>query len=893
MVIGAMMLYAAVITGNWLEIVRTWMAPVTLVVYVLFLPTMTVWVHDDASRYQQKLDNVPYGLGLFASYFSSAGKYITEQVEKNFSTPDDLSYQKTGMMFGSNILEKARTFRITNTNLRENMRNFVGQCVKYDIMLNGKYTFDDLKKSEDIWALVSTSPSKNRGIMWLPPKGGRAEYVTCAGAIVKFNDVWKEGNETENSLTDFALKLFSGRAIGHSSSPIRLKMGKQLQDDLKKEITQTIQSTYSYFSELELSVKDLMKQHMMINAVEDAAAHNSHLSGNALAFAEAKALFQQRTTYETLGRMASKVLPIMKAVMEALVYACFIFIVPLCMIPNGYKFLINWCGTLIWLQAWAPVYAVLNHIMNIAARASTLAEVGLAGGITAANMVGVSEANAEMSTLAGYLALSVPFICIAIVNGVGTFVHLAGQLTGTTAQAGSAAAAEIAGGNFSYGNVSVGNRQAGNVSQLQRNFSGSLQGADYALTSGTEQMRYGGDGSFVFHDQYSTGRYEGSYDDSIAAARGLAVQSQENLLRASQTELAEANAIKDSRGTDFAHQISNLDTNSESDSAVKSAIENKQFQSALGMLESRGKSDDYSQGSATKMSLNGEAHIGSGNSSSASKRSKKDVGVWDSLKNMAGSSLGMGGDTSADARNAHSFSESEQVRDDRSFREAEDIVKNFAKTVANSNASSELKSSASKYLQSVEKSESLTERVSEQKQRLYGMTNSYNESKSNSFGMRYKGVQDDVREELMKKGFSPEEAARAVRRGDPAAKEAFETVRDQSMHSVPKCTIAKNDFPPERDALKKKYFADQALTEKKMSETESGMKYEPNTDVQKKVFGKVQALNEKLETEKTKLDAEKKILAEKVDDRAKNNTLTTAGKQVWNSVTNWNPNSKK
>jgi len=107
-------------------------------------------------------------------------------------------------------------------------------------------------------------------------------------------------------------------------------------------------------------------------------------------------------------------------VIEALVYACFIFIIPLCMVPSGYKFLINWAGALIWLQAWAPMYAILNFLMNIAARSMTLSEMGATEGLTIANYMGVSEANEHIKLMAGYLSLSIPFICIAIVKGVGS-----------------------------------------------------------------------------------------------------------------------------------------------------------------------------------------------------------------------------------------------------------------------------------------------------------------------------------------------------------------------------------------------------------------------------------------------------------------------------------------
>jgi conjugal transfer mating pair stabilization protein TraG len=112
----------------------------------------------------------------------------------------------------------------------------------------------------------------------------------------------------------------------------------------------------------------------LINAIQDTASENSRSSGKPISYAEMKALLQQNYTFETVGRLAAKVLPIMKAIIEALEYACFIFIIPLCMIPNGYRFLFNWAATLVWLQVWAPTYAILNFIMNIAARASTLPE---------------------------------------------------------------------------------------------------------------------------------------------------------------------------------------------------------------------------------------------------------------------------------------------------------------------------------------------------------------------------------------------------------------------------------------------------------------------------------------------------------------------------------------
>ncbi len=422
---GIFLVYYMILYGHPQEIIKSWGAPVLLLTNMLFVPQATVYVKDTITNFRYKIDRVPYGLALFASQTSQLGLAITEMVEQNFAQPDDLRYQKNGMMFGSEILEKAKTFRITNMNFKENMRNFVGQCVKYDIMLNNKYSFEDLRNTSDLWGLVTSNPSKNRGIFWIPIEGGQSTYVTCQGAVERFNSVW--AGELDRSFSLLGRKFFTGRYLGNAGShSASFNMNAATERALKNEIKTNLASVSSYLQEVSTTAEESLKQSLMITAIEDSASENSRLAGNSITYAETRALHQQRSTFDTIGRLAAKLLPIMKAVLEALAYACFIFVIPLCMIPQGYKFFINWVGVLVWLQAWAPMYAILNYIMNVAARASTLSEIGTAGGLTIANYMGVSEANAEIKLLAGYLTMSIPYLCIVIVKGVSSFVHLAG-----------------------------------------------------------------------------------------------------------------------------------------------------------------------------------------------------------------------------------------------------------------------------------------------------------------------------------------------------------------------------------------------------------------------------------------------------------------------------------
>ena len=302
---GLFIIYYMFVMRDVEYIAKKWGIPVSMMLSFLFVPQTTVWVHDDVSKFHRKLDHVPMGLGQFASQVSKIGKALTAAVEQVFSLPDDLKYNKAGMVFGSDILEKAKEFKIVNQNFRENVKNFVGQCVKYDIMLNNKYTFDQLRDSNNLWELVSSNPSKVRGMFWIPIEGGKATYITCDGAVKKFNAVWKA--ELDRISFAGAKRMFTGRAIGHSSlTSNKLVMSPQLMTALKNEFMMNLQSTYSYLGDLAYTAEEALKQNVMINALNDSASENARNAGNPLSYAEMKALLQQNYTFDTIGRLARK-----------------------------------------------------------------------------------------------------------------------------------------------------------------------------------------------------------------------------------------------------------------------------------------------------------------------------------------------------------------------------------------------------------------------------------------------------------------------------------------------------------------------------------------------------------------------------------------------------------
>lgn len=576
LLIGATLAIIYVLHGNYMRAFVGWIIPITAIMQVLFVPQATVWIIDPVSRYHEKVDHVPYGLAMVSSYISRVGYVITEQIEKVFVLPDDLKYQKTGALFGSYLIQQAKTFHITNENLAENMRQFVGQCVVYDALLGKKYTIDDLRNSPNIWELVSNEASPARSFLWREPRAegqqqSRPEIVTCRRGVELFNRQW--GGEINRACTIFGQKIF-----GNILNP-------------RAELLKYLPIAYGHLADMGQSAADILKQNLMIYAVVDGIEQKSVAVGNAPNFAVRRAYLQQRTNYETIGAMAAEMLPTMKSTLEAIAYATFLFVIPLSLLPMGWRFLSSWVQILLWLQMWPPLYAVLNYIMTMAARSKSIAALSLSNkaGVTIASSVGLANINADISAMAGYLAMSIPFLCIAIVKGVGSFANLASNLTQVSQSAASQAANDAVTGNYNFGNIQEGNRQISNVNMLSHSYAASYRAGSFHQSDGRTDLLTTADGQQILNVSSS------NIPVSINAAETKTAQLSQMASNHHQKAIANSEASSKNLASsyrelvDFNHQLSSNQHLSDVVSSGKNIEQTRAIQNASQMIENFGK----------------------------------------------------------------------------------------------------------------------------------------------------------------------------------------------------------------------------------------------------------------------------------------------------------------
>ena len=96
-----------------------------------------------------QVDNVPVGLVLPASLISTIGHGVVVAYETVFHRPDALTYNKTGMLFGASLVGGSTDFASTDPIIASLFSDYVQNCVVGDMMLNHKYSLEELMRSED------------------------------------------------------------------------------------------------------------------------------------------------------------------------------------------------------------------------------------------------------------------------------------------------------------------------------------------------------------------------------------------------------------------------------------------------------------------------------------------------------------------------------------------------------------------------------------------------------------------------------------------------------------------------------------------------------------------------------------------------------------------------
>ena len=238
---------------------------------------MTIHIRDIITNKAYKVDNLPPGLVLPASFISGLGFAMTKSFETVFSDVDSnyLPYHKYGTMFGAHVMSEFKSFTIQDPVFAENMESYISNCIAYDVMIGRKYDISELNRATNAWELIKENASALRMFNYRNGnKGGRA-LLTCKDGIPKleasffkesellakifptFNKLSSTASTVNNGIIN-AIKLstdFYGNHVNSASDTLRQLLITNAFKNVpasycKIKVVQTLNSSWSLTGEL-------------------------------------------------------------------------------------------------------------------------------------------------------------------------------------------------------------------------------------------------------------------------------------------------------------------------------------------------------------------------------------------------------------------------------------------------------------------------------------------------------------------------------------------------------------------------------------------------------------------------------------------------------------------
>ena len=449
-------LFRTAFGGSWKDNAK-WVLLFVAVWGAMIVPKATVRVVDrlDPALAPAVVANVPIGLALFASLTSQVGDGLTRLTEQAFTLPDDMAYQRHGLIFGARLAAATTRLEVTDAVFARNLRAYARQCVFHALLL-GHISADDLRESTDIWGLVTATGTPSAGAS--PARmfefatrqvavGTGAtpierEIVTCAVGAGRLNALW-------NAEIARAGAIF-GRRIFPDARTEALA---------RAELLAALPAAHDFLIGASRTAGEIMRQQMVLNAVHDAGKQWAAEAGNAAAlsaYTEARAEAQTVSAYRAIGRQAETWVPLLRIVFECLYIGAFPMAVLLMLTPAGTAIFRSYVTGLVWLQSWGPLYAVLHRISMGEAAERMSAAASMPGGDIGISLVaqaGIRAVGSDVAVMSGYLSMSVPFLAAALAYGLSKATILATSVLAVGQDAASAAAHEGTTGNLSLANT--------------------------------------------------------------------------------------------------------------------------------------------------------------------------------------------------------------------------------------------------------------------------------------------------------------------------------------------------------------------------------------------------------------------------------------------------------
>ena len=743
-----------------------WVFSLTLVSMLVVVRTPVQIIDYSNVAQVYKVDNVPVGLAIPASLTTRVGNALVQSYEMIFSLPDSVTYSKTGMLFGGNLVAKSTDFVSQNPEITTLFSDYVQNCVMGDIFLNGKYTLEELMNSSDPYTLIFSKPSPlrqvpNHDYKFLDkPELGTA-FISCQVAATQLKQRLALDSQTGGKTWSYyARQLFGGKP-----NPDLL-------------FSQMIGDSYGYFYNASQSAGQIIRQNVTMNALRNGLQSYASRSGDTASLvniANTTSLEKQRLAQATMGHQALRSLPMMQTVIMGIMIGLFPILIMSAMfnmmtlqVIKGYAF------ALVWLQSWPLVYSILNSAMAYYAKQNGVP-------VVLSELSQVQLKNSDIATTAGYISMMIPPLTWYMVKNIGAgfssaYSHFASSGLSSTSQAASG----VVDGNYSFANMQMENVSGYNWGTNSSTSFGQM--SRQLGNGGTETQT--GDGTTIWDARSSKLPVDINVSRQLASAnqqmaRESDVQAQSHLHGYNNSVTSAWNSLQQF-GTNKGNSASTTTgadyTESSQDSMARSKMWNAVVSNAKANNISNEESFNQLMDKSTKGSVSGEMY-GNAKWSTGDQLAGK-LGKWATgfsaeggvkASLVASASSGSTDSTNESGRSSHDSRHDTSSQAARDFKEASDYFTSRKTTtsgnITDNNASSRIDqfaaslSSAKNSYDQYTNSRTRSHEYSEMASRTESMSGQMNENLTQQFAHFVQQRSPQNAEAILTNTSSPEVAA--------------------------------------------------------------------------------------------------------------------------------------
>lgn len=456
------------------DVIR-WFAATVFFFFVVFVPKVNVNVHDVRAMTVKTVANVPMGPAFVACATSQIGKWTAELFETAFADVDAARFTKFGAVFPERVVAALQTTGPVLPETRALLNPFIEHCIAPEI-LDSDAKLSALMQSTNLLSTVKTSGWLNPARFFLR-EDGTPLYCTDAISVIEtqLKTVEIPAQErkllvrlADGSATDAVFETALRKAVPEAET-LLLGISRSMSESLGHALLMT---------EIPKGLADY--------AGTSAAGSGAAAFAASIELSKAQAHLSTEISFRTMGELVKVYLPKLRNLLEAVLIAAFplVFLVLVGLGSQGGAVARMYAVLFIWISLWAPLAAVMNHLivhMDAEPMNRLVAEYG---GTTLLAADAVRVAGTTSQAMAGYLMIFIPIIAYAIAKGseIGA-VSLASSVLSPANSAAQAQSSSAAMGNVTTGANAQGATTLGTVTTGKTDYSNVFSSPDTSRTT--------------------------------------------------------------------------------------------------------------------------------------------------------------------------------------------------------------------------------------------------------------------------------------------------------------------------------------------------------------------------------------------------------------------------